>query len=140
VNGLTAVIDTNIFVSARNANESGYAACRSLLDEIDRGDLDAIVSAVTIAEVRAGLSHSELPVFWQPFLSHLLTSPHYSIQPLDAATAEEAGAIRAATGLSLPDAIIVATARIGHANFLVTQDTRIGRVRVGVQVRRPDET
>ncbi len=64
MSGPTVIVDTNIFVSARNPNESGYDACRHLLDRIDAERVRALVSTVTVAEVRASLDPAEVRAVW----------------------------------------------------------------------------
>jgi hypothetical protein len=49
VGGPDAIVDTNIFVFARNPREEGQAAWRAIPDAIDRDEVRAIVSTVTLA-------------------------------------------------------------------------------------------
>jgi predicted nucleic acid-binding protein len=137
VSGPSAVIGTNVVVAARNPRESGFDACRDLLERIDEGALRAIVSTLTIAELRAGFTDAVVPVAWRPMLTHLLTSPNYRVEPVDVDIADDAGRIRSASRLTLPDAILVATGRARGASFLVTQDRRLLRARVGLEMRTP---
>jgi predicted nucleic acid-binding protein len=139
VSGLDAIVDTNVFITARNPHEVGYAACRKVLDLIDRGDLTAIVSTVTIAEIRAGLTPDEIPTFWKAMLTHLLTSPNYRVEPVDADIADAAGDLRASKRLTLPDALIVATGRLRHASFLVTQDRALGQRQETLKIMPPKD-
>lgn len=126
MSGPNVLVDTNIFVSARNPNERGCTACRRLLDRIDAGRVRALVSTVTVAEVRAGLEPAEAQAVWQAFVSHLLTSPNYSVEPVDVEIAERAGELRRRTKLTLPDALIVATGQLRSAAVIVTQDRQLG--------------
>jgi predicted nucleic acid-binding protein len=139
VSGLRGLIDTNVFVAARNSREPGHLPSRRLLDRVDAGDLRAIVSTVTIAEVRAGLISSEAGAVWQAFTSHLLSSPHYHVIPVDISVAELAGELRENTNLTLPDALIVAAAKLQHVDFVVTWDHDLARHQSLVSVRTPAE-
>ncbi|EQD39437.1 PilT protein domain protein, partial [mine drainage metagenome] len=139
MSGPIVLLDTNVFVSARNRHESGHEVCRRLLDRIDEGKIQAQVSTVSIAEIRAGLLPSEARTMWQAFVSHILTSPYYRVEPVDVAIAEMAGQLRSDTKLSLPDALIVATGRLKGAAFLVTQDRQLGRLQTVVEVRTPQQ-
>jgi predicted nucleic acid-binding protein len=125
VSGTALVVDTNIFVSARNRGETGFAACRALLARIDRGEERAIVSALTLAELRAGFAEREVPTVWRPMMSHLLTSPNYHVEPLTASIADRAGELRARCRLRLADAVIVATGLESKASAVITQDREI---------------
>jgi predicted nucleic acid-binding protein len=138
VSGPVAIVDTNIFISARNRHERGFAACRKVLDQIDRGDLTAIVSTVTIAEIRSGMSREEIPTAWKAMLSHLLTSPNYRVESVDADIAESAGELRATKQLALPDALVVATGQLRGASYLVTQDRALGRRQDSLAIKLPE--
>ena len=139
MSGRTVLLDTNIFVSARNRGESGHDACRWLLDGVDEGRLHAMVSTITLAEIRAGLTIAEVRTVWQAFLSHLLTAPNYTVEPVDASIAEEAGELRSQTKLTLPDALIVSTGHLRGAESLVTLDREIGRRQSLLPARPPSE-
>ncbi|HUZ79702.1 MAG TPA: PIN domain-containing protein [Thermoplasmata archaeon] len=139
MSGPIVLLDTNIFVSARNRRESGHETCRRLLDRIDEGKIRAQISTVSIAEIRAGLLPAEARTMWQAFVSHLLTSPYYRVEPVDVAIAEMAGQLRSDTKLSLPDALIVATGHLKGAGFLVTQDRQLSRLETVVEVRTPQQ-
>jgi predicted nucleic acid-binding protein len=139
VSGPSAIVDTNIFIAARNRHERGYAACRRLLDQIDQGRLTAIVSTVTVAELRAGMALEEIPTVWKAMLTHLLTSPNYRVEPPDAEIAEAAGELRASNRLTLPDALVVATGHLRGASFIVTQDRGLGRLQDRLSAKLPDD-
>jgi predicted nucleic acid-binding protein len=133
------LLDTNIFVSARNRGEAGHLACRRLPDRVDDGQLHAIVSTITIAEKREGPRPAEAQSVWQAFVSHILTSPNYAVEPVDRSIAEVGGELRERTKLELPDALIVATAKLKGAEYIVTQDAVLGPARSIVKVRSPTD-
>ena len=136
--GRSAVVDTNVFITARTPSERGFEDCRKLIDQIDRGGLKAILSAITIAELRAGIPPNRTETGWRPMLTHFLTSPNYQIEPVDSDIAESAGELRASDGLTLPDAIIIATARICGASVVISQDEKLARQQQLVRVIAPD--
>lgn len=138
MSGPLALMDTNIFVSARNRAESGYDVCRRLLDRVDDGRLRAQISTVSIAEIRAGLRPAEVRTIWQAFVSHLLTSPGYRIEPVDLAIAEMAGQLRSETKPSLPDALSLSTGHLKGAAFVISQDRQLGRLETLLEVRAPE--
>ncbi|MCI4352685.1 MAG: PIN domain-containing protein [Thermoplasmata archaeon] len=137
MSGLDAIVDTNVFVSARNPQERGFAACRKLLDRLDRGEFRAVISTVTIAELRAGFVPEEVPTVWRPMLTHLLTSANYRVEPVGPEIAERAGELRASSRLTLPDSIIVATGQLVGVPILVSQDKELGRQQHVLPVRSP---
>jgi predicted nucleic acid-binding protein len=137
VSGVSVVVDTNVFVSARNRHERGSPVCRRLLDRIDQGEFQAIVSTVTIAEIRAGISPQEVNTAWKAMLSHFLTSTNYKVEPVATDIAEVAGELRSTSNLTLPDALVVVTGLLRGAAFLVTQDKDMARTQSVLPVKTP---
>ena len=139
MSGPSALLDTNIFVSARNPTEAGHSAPRRVLDGVDEGRFLAVVSTISIAEIRAAFGPAEARNVWQAFVSHLLTSRNYVVEPVETSIAEAAGELRERTKLTLPNVLIVATAKLRGAAFVVTQDRELGRLQSEVAVRSPQE-
>jgi predicted nucleic acid-binding protein len=134
------LVDTNVFLSARSPREPGHASSRRLLDVIDDGGIAALVSVITLAdELRAGFPSAQLPALWTPFMSHLRASPGYVIAPVDEPIALAAGELREPTRLSLPDALLLATAGLRGAACVATWDQDLLRARTTVPSRRPDD-
>jgi predicted nucleic acid-binding protein len=104
-----------------------------------RGTVQALVSTLTIAEIRAGLRPQGARNVWRAFVSHLLTSPNYRVEPVDVTIAEQAGQIRESSRISLPDAPILATGRSRDADCIITLDRELGRHQKSVRVCRPEE-
>ena len=139
MSGLDAIVDTNVFVSARNPSERGFGASRRLLDRIDRGEFRAALSTVAIAELRAGFSPEELPTVWKPMLRHFLTSANYHVESVGPEIAEEAGTLRASTRMTLPDCLIIATGHVLGVAVLVTHDKELVRSQRLLDVKTPHE-
>lgn len=139
MSGLDAIVDTNVFVSARNPSEPGYGASRKLLDRIDRGEFRTALSTVTIAELRAGFSPEEVRTVWKPMLRHFLTSPNYHVVPVGPEIAEEAGALRSTAKVTLPDCLIIATGHVLGIGFLVSHDKELARSQRLLSVKAPGE-
>jgi len=68
------------------------------------------------------------------FLTQLATNPNYEIIDLDLRIANEAGRIRAATGLHLPDAIIVASSLAASSSVIATHDIELTKARSLISV------
>lgn len=139
MSGLDAIVDTNVFVSARNPSEPGYGASRKLLDRIDRGEFRIALSTVTIAELRAGFSPGEVPAVWKPMLRHFLTSANYHVEPMGPEIAEEAGVLRSSSRMTLPDCLIIATGHILRVGLLVSHDKELARSQNLLNVKTPSE-
>lgn len=137
MSGPRVLVDTNVFLSARNPGEEGHTDSSSLLDRIDAGKLRAIVSVISIAEIRAGLLEHEVQSVWQAFSSHLVSSENYEVASVDLSVAELAGEIRREARLNLPDALIVATAKQRNAALIASWDRDLMRAQNLVSVRDP---
>jgi len=119
--GLTVSLDTNVFLGVVNKEPlSDYS--KAILDRIDAGALGCVVSAVVIAEMCAGYQAAGQVTDKDDFLTHLEASQSYDIVELTVGVADQAGRIKAETGLRLSDAIIVASAVKGGATCLVSND------------------
>ncbi|MCI4347245.1 MAG: PIN domain-containing protein [Thermoplasmata archaeon] len=133
------VVETNVFLAARDPGEPGHAAALALLGAADEGRILALVSVVTLAELRAGFTAAQLPALWTPFLSHLRASGNFSIEPVDEGIALTAGELRSSAGVSLPDALILATCRERGADCVATNDRQLLRAHSPVAARTPFE-
>ncbi len=131
--GLNVSVDTNIFVGVLN-KESLSASSKEILDKIDSGSLDCVVSTVVIAEMCAGYHMAGEADEKDDFLAHLQGSQSYDIIELSVGIADQAGRIKAATGLKLPDAIIVASAVKGEAECLITNDESLKKAAEFIKV------
>jgi predicted nucleic acid-binding protein len=119
--GLRVSLDTNVFVSVLNKEPSSPDS-RKILDRIDSGSLDCVVSTLVIAEMCAGYHMAGQIQEKDDFLTHLEASQSYEIVEVSTGVADLAGRIKAQTGLKLPDAIVVASAMKGGAELLVSND------------------
>ena len=126
-------VDTNIFVGVLN-RESLSASSKEILDRIDSGSLDCVVSTVVIAEMCAGYHLAGQAREKDDFLTHLQGSQNYDIVELSGSIADQAGRIKATTGLKLPDAIIVASAVKGEAECLITNDESLKKAEKFIKV------
>ncbi len=115
-------IDTNIFVSVKNREEPYCGPSRAVLDMADEGTLEGVVSTVVVAEICSGYHTAGELKEKDEFLTHILTSPNYVVAEVSVDVADEAGRIRAETGLKLPDALIVASGLKMKADYLITYD------------------
>jgi predicted nucleic acid-binding protein len=118
-------VDTNIFLNVKNKEEPYYRYSKKILELIDDGEAEGVVSTMVVAELCAGYHEFNELTEKDEFLTQLRTNPNYKIVHLDLEVAEEAGRVRAMTHLRLPDAILVASSLIAGAPILVTHDDQL---------------
>jgi predicted nucleic acid-binding protein len=122
-------LDTMVF-SYQLANHPRYAPLTSVvLNAVESGQIAGLTSTITLAEILtlpAKAGDQQAIRDYELYLTHF---PNLDVVSLDTALARETARVRAATGLRTPDAIQVATARLAHADAIVTNDRRwAGRV------------
>jgi len=135
---IVVAIDTNVFIDVKN-KEPSYSFSKQVLDWIDEGRVKGVVSTVVIAEMCAGYHETKELREKDDFLTHLLSSPNYEVVEVSAGVADEAGRIRAITGLRLPDALIVASALKRRGKHLVSNDASLKRANEFINVLTPKE-
>lgn len=93
----------------------------------------AITSVITLLEVLVLPYRSGNATLAAQYQEILLNTPSLTIQPLTPDIAEEAARIRALHGIRTPDAIQLATAVLGSAKAILTNDTNLPAI-PGLQV------
>ena len=116
------IIDTNVFLNIINREEPNFGPSKELLDLVDAGEVKAVVSVITIAELSTGFYLMGDERGRREFLLHVMSSEDYKVAPVDVGVADKAGRIRAETGLRLPDSIIVSSGLKERVDLIVTQD------------------
>jgi len=124
---ITAVLDTNIFLIVKNKEEPHYEFSKQVLDAVDNGRIQAVVSVVSVAEICVGYYLAGDEKGKQELIAHLASSKTFSVMEVDLGLADAAAKIRVETGLRLPDAIIVATGLAKGATYVVTHDEEFSK-------------
>ncbi len=117
----TVALDTSLFLSVAN-RERGWESCRRVLERIEEGGLQAVLSTVVLAELSVGYFRTGRLQEKTALFARITAPPGYRVVPVTAAIADRGGEIRAKTGLALPDALILATALEAGAGVLLTDD------------------
>ncbi|MDE1820279.1 MAG: type II toxin-antitoxin system VapC family toxin [Euryarchaeota archaeon] len=128
MSGISALLDTNVFIAARSPDERHYLTSKAVLDGADEGRFTAVISTVTLIEVGVGYLRAGTAELRKQFMHHVQTSPNFRVVPVDVAVADAAAIVRHESSLKLPDAVLVATARQEQASWLVTHDDRISKL------------
>lgn len=122
---ITVLLDTNILLNAKNANEPYSTHSLQVLDAVEDGVIKGIMSIISIAELCTGYYSQGDKKGKEELLAHLISNKGFVIVELDLEIADAAAKIRADTGLRLPDAIIIAAGLAKGAQYLVTHDKEL---------------
>jgi predicted nucleic acid-binding protein len=120
-------LDTNIFIFALEAYPEYVSALTSLFAAIDDGKIKAVTSELTLAEVLIKPMMDNNADLQKVYKETLRSSEVFSVMPVNRQILIEAARLRAESEtLRLPDAIHLATARVHHCTFFLTNDKRRG--------------
>ena len=109
-----------------------------VFEAADRGDLNIVISAVSLTEVLTGPLQANNEALTARYRETLTRSPGWELRPVDEEVAASAARLRAEYKLRTPDAIQVATAIASRSHALITNDRRLRKV-VGILVLVPDQ-
>jgi len=126
--GSVVGLDTAPLIYYVEANPTYISRIDPFFGALDRGDIRAVTSIVTLIETTAQPMRRGDSVLTARYGDLLLDTAHIDTLDLTAAIAQEAARLRAAFGLRTPDAIQVATALEAGATALLTNDTRLSIV------------
>ena len=133
------IIDTNVFLNVINREEPHFSPSKELLDLVDAGEVKAVISVITIAELSTGFYIMRDERGRREFLLHVMSSEYYKVAPVDVGVADSAGRIRAETGLRLPDSIIVSSGLKERVDLIVTHDEGFKVAEDYLQSSTPEE-
>jgi len=120
-------LDTGIFIAAQDAGDPRRACAGWLLTSVERGRFRCTISVINAAELFVGAiaKGSDAGITTQSYVRNF---PNLAVTPLTLDLATDAADIRAKTGLSLPDAIVIATAMAASCDVLIHGDREWRRV------------
>lgn len=128
-------LDTNIFIYALEGYPVFRTVLTTLFEALDRGELTAVTSELTLAEVLVKPlldRHSERQA---AYLQALQPSTSLQVIPVSREVLIAAARLRVDTHLKLPDAIHAATAQLTGCDQFLTNDARIPAL-PGLVIRR----
>jgi predicted nucleic acid-binding protein len=120
-------LDTGIFIMATDARDPRRACAAWLLTSVERGLFRCTISAINAAELLVG-AIAQGPDAGFAAQSSIRNFPNLAVAPLTLDLATDAADLRAKTGLSLPDAIVIATAMAMSCDVLIHGDRDWRRV------------
>ena len=123
--GRRVYLDTNVMIYAIEGYPAFQQELHELFETIDHGELDAVTSELTLAEVLVKPFIDGSVVHRQAFEQAIQSAGSFRVFPITRPVLIEAARLRAATTLKLPDAIHVATARMTACEVFLTNDRSI---------------
>ena len=117
-------LDSNILVYLLETSGPLADAAARIVDAIDAGTTEAVLSTVGLIEILAGPARAGDAAAFE-LTADALRDLLIRVVSLDRATAEDAAWIRGSLGIGLEDAVHLASARNAGATAFVTNDRRL---------------
>ena len=131
--GTRVYLDTNIIIYALEGYETYAAPIKSLLQALTDGEIIAVTSELTVAEVLVKPKRDGNAKLEEAYRRFLLPTASLRNSAVSREILEAAAGIRATSALKLPDAIHWATAINEHCDSFLTNDEGFKSV-AGVRV------
>jgi predicted nucleic acid-binding protein len=123
--GQRVYLDTNVFVYAVEGYPQFAQEIRALFRAIDQGQVKAVTSELTLAEVLVKPLADGNDELCRLYENTLWTSRGLSVLPVTRAILRSAAQLRASANVRLPDAIHLATASAVGCNSFLTNDNQL---------------
>jgi predicted nucleic acid-binding protein len=118
-------LDANLFIYLFETDGPEADAVRRLLNDTESAGTTLVISSLALAEVAVNPATLDDAVMADRYADAIRSVSRLHVVPLTADIAIDAGILRGRHGLSLPDAIHLATARVAGASAFVTNDRRL---------------
>ncbi|MGH6768446.1 MAG: type II toxin-antitoxin system VapC family toxin [Xanthobacteraceae bacterium] len=119
-------LDANVFIAAFETQGAHSDHAWWILNAIEGGDLFGVTSELTLAEILVGPMQDGDDELVQRYQDIISPAECFEVGTVTRAVLIEAGTLRSARrAMRLPDAIHVASARIGGCRFIVSDDRRM---------------
>ncbi|MCX7015211.1 MAG: type II toxin-antitoxin system VapC family toxin [Candidatus Sumerlaeota bacterium] len=126
--GRRVYLDANIFIYAFEKLPEFQQEVVDLFHSFDRGDLDAVTSELTLAEILVKPFAAQSIEIVSAYEKAINSSRSLEVVPVDRAILVQAARLRAKAKLRLPDAIHLATALRAKCGSFLANDKRMPRV------------
>ncbi len=127
--GRLIAIDTDVLIYFYEDRKGLGDSAEKILRAIDIGKVLGVFSSVGITELLTLPLREERQDIVDYYRDDLYNFPNLRIVPIDVTIAENAAKLRAIYGLKTPDALHLATAIVTGAEFFVTNDKELKRVK-----------
>ncbi len=118
-------LDASIFVYLFEGDGSLATAAAAVVDAVSLGRVTGVAASIALTELLVGPVAAGDETTAERYAEGVLAIEHLHVVPTTAEIAADAGFVRGRTGMTLADAIHVATARTAGASALVTNDRRV---------------
>jgi predicted nucleic acid-binding protein len=131
LHGKRVYFDANVFIYAVEQSPEHAAFLDELFTLLEAGEIVAVTSELTLAEVLAKPLEAQRPDLAQLYEAMIAPSDWLTVVPVERIVLVEAARLRVPLGLKLPDAIHVASAVAARCDVLLSNDRRL-RVPAGL--------
>ncbi|MEO7297138.1 MAG: type II toxin-antitoxin system VapC family toxin [Verrucomicrobiota bacterium] len=118
-------LDANIFIYALEAYAPFVSELTGLFESLDRGEIFAVTSELTLVETLVKPLLDKNLVRQQAYEQAIQNSTGLEVIPVSREILREAARLRAETNIRLPDAIHLATALESSCNVFLTNDRKL---------------
>jgi predicted nucleic acid-binding protein len=133
--GRRAYLDVNVFIYALEAHPQYLRLVTERFEAIDRGQFMAVTSELSLAEALVKPCMDKREDLQAVYKSAIASTPYLDVPSISKEILVTSAGIRAETGLRLPDAIHMATARLTDCRVFLTNDLGVRAVE-GVEIVR----
>lgn len=122
---LRSYLDTNIFIYATEVHNDTGIRARQVLRKIEDGELEAVTSEITLAEVLRGGNALLNAIIFDGYIDLLTARRGLQILPISRDILIGSARLKVARKIDLTDAIHVATALAAGCGAFLTEDVRL---------------
>ena len=116
------MIDTNVVIYFLEGNEVFGDLSKEVFSIVEKGEVEGAISVVTVAEILVKPMKLCNNLLIDKMTSFLNTFPNLYLIDIDKSIAIEAANIRSRTGLKMPDALIISSAKILNCAIVGTDN------------------
>ena len=115
-------LDTMVFVYLLERNPIYVSLAKDVLRNVEAGKLEALTSALTLAEVLTGPAQTQDVEAIRDYEIYLTNFPHLKIMSVEPRHAPAIAKVRALTKLRTPDAVQIVLAEVAGADAIIGND------------------
>jgi predicted nucleic acid-binding protein len=118
-------LDSNVLIYVIERVEPWHQVADEVIDAIQAGATAGTMSSLALAEILSGPSQAGDLTGLERYDDEIRDIPGLSVEPVDADVAGDAAVIQGSRGMSLADAVHLASARAAGATAFITNDRRL---------------